>query len=62
MECLVILVFAILEPLWYICMVDSDNRKASFLDTFINKCAIYNASIVKERAEDLGHDSLEGIV
>jgi len=47
-----------LNPTWSVELLDSDNKKCLFLDTFCKKYAINNCHIIIERAEVLGHQSL----
>jgi len=45
------LIFAILRPQWHIVLLDSNNKKALFLDSFCKINEIKNVSILCDRAE-----------
>ncbi len=47
------MVFAILRPTWQIVLLDSNTKKALFLDTFIKSNGIKNAAVLCDRAEIL---------
>jgi len=49
---------AILNPEWVVKLLDSDNKKCSFLDTFCKNNTIKNCEIIVGRAETEGHSSL----
>jgi len=49
---------AILEPLWSVELLDSDNKKCGFLDMFCKKYAIKNEHIIVGRAEALGRGAM----
>jgi len=44
---------AILRPSWQVYLLDSDNKKCGFLDTFCKFNAIENAQVIACRAEDM---------
>jgi 16S rRNA (guanine527-N7)-methyltransferase len=52
--------FSILEPTWQVDLLDSDNKKALFIDTFISSNAISNARMIIDRAEIRAHGELRG--
>ncbi len=54
------IVLAILEPLWDICMIDSDSKKSLFIDTFIKNAPVKNARMQCERIEEVGRGPLRG--
>jgi 16S rRNA (guanine527-N7)-methyltransferase len=49
---------SIIEPSWNVDLLDSDNKKFGFIDTFISSNAINNAHIVIGRAETLSHTKM----
>ena len=49
------IVFAILQPDWRISLLDSNNKKALFLESFCNSNDIKNVSVLCDRAETLAH-------
>src|SRR5258708_6631208 len=50
--------FSVLMPHWSVHMLDSDNKKAGFLESFCNNNAISNASVIVGRSEALAHTDL----
>jgi len=48
------IILAILFPNWNIDLIDSNNKKASFLDTFLNSNSITNCKVICDRAEYVG--------
>ena len=42
---------SILNPAWQVDLLDSDNKKSLFIDTFINIIALKNAHMITSRAE-----------
>ncbi len=50
------LVLAILRPDWDIVLLDSLNKRISFLDAVISECGLIHVQTVHGRAEELGQD------
>lgn len=48
---------AIEYPDWHITMIDSDNKKCGFMDSFCKINAIINATVIVGRSEELAHRS-----
>jgi 16S rRNA (guanine527-N7)-methyltransferase len=49
---------AILEPIWDVSMLDSDNKKVGFIDTFCKSVAINNWHVYVGRAESKAHGDM----
>jgi 16S rRNA (guanine527-N7)-methyltransferase len=52
------LVFGICQPNWRVVLIDSDNKKCGFLDTFVKSEGIENVRVQVGRAEYLAHGEL----
>ena len=49
--------FAVIHPDWQVELLDSNNKKCGFLDTFIKSYKIRNVAVLCGRAEDLALES-----
>lgn len=53
-------VFGLARPDWSVCLVDSNEKKASFIDSFCKVNGVQNIRVICNRAEDLAKTDLRG--